>query len=189
MRIDKLIFTKKIRCIQEGTEIDFRGTENYCALVGLNGSGKTSVIDYLFGSIKNLKYKGSPIWKKIIIGDVCFKDDEILPKLPKSVIYNYSGDSKTGTTGIQQSGTYLLKFDYRVWSIACLVFQVINDPIIERYGLRNELVEEKILEAKLCYNNCQKEEKEYRVMSKIFETVVGLTRENHKSKLYEIFFF
>ena len=47
MQITQVTFLKDYKCIKEGTVIDFSDTVNYCALVGLNGSGKTSVLNYL----------------------------------------------------------------------------------------------------------------------------------------------
>ena len=35
MRIEKLRFLDDYKCIKKDTEIDFSGTGNYCALVGL----------------------------------------------------------------------------------------------------------------------------------------------------------
>ncbi len=54
--INEIKFIDQYKCIRKGSIFNFNNTENYQVLVGLNGSGKTSILDaifYTFGDVQN----------------------------------------------------------------------------------------------------------------------------------------
>ena len=152
MRIDKIEFLEPYKCINKGVVIDFSDTGNYCALVGLNGSGKSSVLDclnYSFVYGKRFLRRNNQLQSvddirfilndKIEIANGYEKDD--ITKLPKYVIYNYSGKSKIADN-IKSSymygnknGIIRLALDYQIWPIAFFILYIINPNTVQHYNI------------------------------------------------------
>ena len=137
MRIDKIEFLEPYKCINKGTVMDFSGTGNYCALVGLNGSGKSSIIDYLLSIFSK---KDFPV-KNYISSDN--------GKLPKFVIHIYNGESKFGSrlSYNDKDDIYFLQLDSSVWCLASLILQIKKDPLIDYFKL--ECVDVEVLQKKI----------------------------------------
>lgn len=162
MRIEKLNFVNDHKCIKIGTEIDFSGTGNYCAIVGLNGSGKSSVIDYLLTNF--IKDDNSNI-----------KDYIHIDKLPKLVIHIYNGESKYGSrlSYRKKNEIFILQLDSSIWNLASFILQIKDDSCIDKFEIRSNEVEDLITKVK--------KDTEYEIL----ETQVSpkdLENNKHKSK-------
>ncbi|MBO7597861.1 MAG: AAA family ATPase, partial [Bacteroidales bacterium] len=139
MYIDKIIFTEDYKCIKKDTEIDLSGTGNYCTIVGLNGSGKTTIIEYLLRSFTTDREQNKKsIFKIIKQGNNYPKSDD---DLPKYMIFNYSGESKYGTNSYGNNTITSFKLDSSIWHLACYILQLLDDPIIDEYNLKSDDVE------------------------------------------------
>lgn len=169
MFIKTIKFLYDHKRIQENTVIDLSGTDNYCALVGLNGSGKTSVIDYLHLNLFNCCNSLYSTFKDQYT--ILFEKTNLYNK-PKYVFYNYSGESLIGT---RSSGDIInmFNFDSSMWNFACFVFQLINDPIIVDYHLKSQKIEEWMIKAYKKYKN--HDDKEYKILEYIFDKIAFLT--------------
>ena len=175
MRINKVTFINDFNCIKKDTVIDFSGTDNYCALVGLNGSGKSTVIDYLFSTLFQYHSNDKQIFEKISIGDkdTCF--DEMIPTIPQYVVFNYSGESKYGTKMRNRIDIITSQFDYKIWYFASFILQIINDPIIDKYQLKSNKLELYIND----YSNTYKDTREsFVVLNHIFNDMIGINNIN-----------
>ncbi len=142
MQIEKIKFANDYKCIKAGTIIDFSGTDNYSALVGLNGSGKTTVLDYLLGNLAN---NITEIFKTKSINNA--EDKTSQSNLPKLAILVYNGESKSGTRLLIGNNIVTLKVDSKLWYIASYILQIMDDPLIEKYGIVQTDVYDVVIEA------------------------------------------
>ncbi|MBQ3689790.1 MAG: AAA family ATPase [Bacteroidales bacterium] len=137
-------FLDDYKCIKKDTEIDF-GSGNYCALVGLNGSGKSSVLNYLLSVMLHQNNGLYPIYKSNIIGDyICTNN----AKLPKLVVHIYNGETKFGSrfSYNEQDNIYILQLDSSIWCLASFILQIKNDTLIDDLQLKCQEVEDWIKE-------------------------------------------
>lgn len=131
MFINNFKFLTDYNCVMEGTEIDLSHTGNYCALVGLNGSGKSSVIEYLYHSFSNLSNSYLPQDSNSKL----FKPQSLI-NMPKYVFYSYSGESR-GETKYRGNNIKIIDIDSKILYFACFVLQLSNDSIMEVFHLNN----------------------------------------------------
>lgn len=140
MRIEKLRFLEDYKCIKKGTEIDFSGTGNYCALVGLNGSGKTSVLNHLLNVI--LPHNNN-------LDSDCYYNSNIMDyistdngKLPNLVVHIYNGETKFGSrlSYREEYNMYVLQLDSSIWCLASFILQSKNDSLIDKFKLKSKSV-------------------------------------------------
>lgn len=132
MRIETIEFLTDNKCIKRGQVIDFRGTGNYCALVGLNGSGKSSVVDAILESFKDSQYPDTTYIEY---------DKNVFPKL---VVHVYNGETKFGSRYFfpkKSNNTIRLQLDSSIWLIACYLLQIYDDPLISYYNIKSEDIE------------------------------------------------
>ena len=151
MRINKVKFLKGYNCIKKDTVIDFSGTGNYCALVGRNGSGKTSVIYRIFHCFRINYYPVLPIYKLIAIGNEDNNLNDFFRKTPKLVIFNYSGDTIQGTN-FEVNNIETLLADYHLLSFAAFFFNVVDDPIVDICNIKNPSIANLLEKAKKQYH-------------------------------------
>lgn len=137
MRIETIEFFENYRGINADI-IDFTGTENYCAIVGLNGSGKTSVIACIRDSYRK-------------------DDDQTLPVItyennvkPKLITHIYNGESEFGSRLLpsKYDDTIILQLDSSIWFLASYILQIQNDSLIDKYNLKSTDVEEDLQQIK-----------------------------------------
>lgn len=175
MRIKTIKFYNDYKCIKANTQLDLSETDNYCALVGLNGSGKSSILEYIYFSLNKCS-KFHDKRNSVLINDEIGIDrgvypDWFLPKLPKYVIYNYSGESKIAdreSTFVHGKEIISLQLDYRIWYLACLILQVLNDPIIKKFNIYSNKIAHYIEDARKDNND------EYNILIFIFIQIFGM---------------
>ena len=157
MRIEKLRFLDDYKCI----------TGNYCALVGLNGSGKTSIMDCLHFSL-------SKTWE---LSKIFFDNSFYTSRMtPKWIIQQNNSFHNAPITNSIEGEINILYVNQCQIDIVCAILQMLNDPIIEKYNLKKEYIEKWRNEGKEIYQESTKCEASIYVfmLNKIFDSRLKL---------------